>query len=74
MEAPFTGKKEGGEQDFILGHFYIILNLEVGRKFMPIPVSNGLRITGRIWEDSCITPVLILRHPKSMREEISSVI
>jgi hypothetical protein len=35
-------------EDFILGHFYIIFNLEVGRIFMSLTVSNGLWTRGRI--------------------------
>jgi hypothetical protein len=41
-------------QDFILSHLYIILSLEVGRKSVSLPVSNGLRLRGRSWMESCI--------------------
>jgi hypothetical protein len=45
MEAPHARKK--GE-NFILGHFYFILNLDVGRKPKSLPISNGLEVRGRI--------------------------
>jgi hypothetical protein len=45
------GKKKG--EDFILGCFYIILNLNVRRKSMSL-LSNGLLARGRICADSCI--------------------
>jgi hypothetical protein len=35
-----------------LGNFYIILNLEVGRKSVSLPNSNGLWARERIWADS----------------------
>jgi hypothetical protein len=34
-------EKVGG-RIFILGRFYKILNLEVGRRLISLPVSNGL--------------------------------
>jgi hypothetical protein len=35
------------------GHFYVIFNLEVGRKSTWLPVSNGLGARGKIWVDPC---------------------
>jgi hypothetical protein len=49
MKAMRVGKKG---KDFILGHFYIILNMEVGKNiYSPFSVAFG---QGRSWENSCI--------------------
>jgi hypothetical protein len=37
------------QKDFILGHFYIILNLEVGEKPVSLQVSDGLWARVGIW-------------------------
>jgi hypothetical protein len=49
----------------ILGGFYIILSLEVGRRPAALPVSNGLR-PEEISVQLMHTQMLILRYPKSM--------
>jgi hypothetical protein len=46
---------------FILGCFYIILNLEVERISVSLLVSSGLHPDGVMH-----TPMLTLRYPKSM--------
>jgi hypothetical protein len=53
MEAPYVEKKG---QNFILFLFYMILNLEVGRRSKSLPVSNVLRASGRNWGDSLHMP------------------
>jgi hypothetical protein len=53
------------EQNFILDPLYIILSLEVGRKSKSLPVSNGLWTKGENGGEL----MLILRYPKSLREE-----
>jgi hypothetical protein len=41
ISARWYSKKGGEERIFILGHFYIILNLEEERKPASIPIANG---------------------------------
>jgi hypothetical protein len=59
------GKKR---KNFILGHFYVILNLKVGRKSMSLPVSNTFKPEGDAGHTEAYT-MLILRYPKSMGED-----
>jgi hypothetical protein len=47
-------KKKKKGRIFMLDHFYNNLNLEVGRKFVSFPVSNGFQTRGRIRVDSCV--------------------
>jgi hypothetical protein len=64
-----AGKK--GKNFLFLGCFYIILNLEVGRK-QSLPFSNGLQErmeVGKLMHK----PMLILGFFKSMQEEISTL-
>jgi hypothetical protein len=42
------GKEKGR---LILGHFYTIVNLEVGRRPVSLPIYNGLLAKRRIWAD-----------------------
>jgi hypothetical protein len=39
-------------KDLLLGRFYVILNLEVGRKSVSLPIFNGLRAREKMWVDS----------------------
>jgi hypothetical protein len=48
MEVLHAGKKG---RILILDHFYIILNLEVGRKSVSLPIFIGLWARRRIWQD-----------------------
>jgi hypothetical protein len=41
ISARWCRKKGREERTFILGHFYIILNLEEERKPASIPIANG---------------------------------
>jgi hypothetical protein len=67
---------EKKERIFIVDHFYIVLNLEVGRRPGSFPVSNGLPARGQ--GENLGRPsaqlMLILRYSKSMQEEISTLI
>jgi hypothetical protein len=60
------------EKNFILGHFYVILNLGLGGKPPLLPVSNGFS-AGEDMGRLIHTPMLILRYPKSMWEEMSTL-
>jgi hypothetical protein len=51
MEVPHAGKRE---RISILGHFYIIIHLEVGRNPASLAFPMALWGWGRIWADSCI--------------------
>jgi hypothetical protein len=68
MEAPHAEKNK---KDFILGHFYMIFNLEVGGNPPHFQWSLGQR---EDLDQLMLTPMLILRYPKSMKEEISILI
>jgi hypothetical protein len=67
--VPHAGGKKG--KYFILGHFYNIFNFEVGRipSLSPVALGQGKDL-GRLLN----TPMLILRYPKSLQEEISTLI
>jgi hypothetical protein len=65
MKMPCSGKKG---KDFILGCFYVILNLEVGRE---INITSLLQCPLGQGKD---TPPLVLSYPMSMQEEQSNLI
>jgi hypothetical protein len=66
--------KEKKGKDFILGHFYTILNLEVGRKSMSFPVSSGCQPGGGSGWTYAYTCANNSQYLKSMWEEISTLI
>jgi hypothetical protein len=54
-------------ENFILGCFYIILNL---KKSLLTPTCNGLQARGSCWVGGLMhKPMLILSYPKSMQRK-----
>jgi hypothetical protein len=53
------GVQEKKEKDFILGHFYIILNLEVGRKTLsPMAFRAGAGGSGQTHAYTCVNSLV----------------